>query len=93
MVGLVDDGTRFMTAFFCEPEFIPLLPPAAAAVIDEEGMTEVVVVPLPPTVPMPAKSAFGYFFAVLLELLKAKFWTDTWAFYCSFCDDAMRKEP
>ena len=41
---------------------------------------------------MPARSALGYFFAMLLELLKAKFWTETCALD-SFCDDAMRKEP
>ena len=49
-------------------------------------------VPLPPTGPMPARSEFGCFLAVLFELLKAKFCTVTCAFY-SFCDDAIRKEP
>ena len=83
LVGLFDEAIRLKEGF--ELEF----PLEMLAPTDDEGIADV---PLPPTVPMPARSALGYFFPGLLELLKAKFWTVTCALD-SFCDEAMRKEP
>ena len=58
LIGLLDEGRRLKLDF--EPEFPT----------DGFGME---AVPLPPTGPMPARSEFGCFLAVLFELLKAKF--------------------
>ena len=48
--------------------------------------------PLPPTAPMPIKSALGCFCCLLLLLLMLKLLILTYGF-ASFCPEAMRKEP
>ena len=65
LVGLLDEAIRLKEGF--EPEF----PLDGFAPTDEDGIAD--AVPLPPTAPMPARSALGYFFPGLFELLKAKF--------------------